>query len=270
MLKFAPRLVGLAHEIMLSATDLPPPDEYLAVHLRLEADTFGYWPKFDAQVEAYAFWIARRPDKKTIFLACGDEQYELRFAQRFPEHRVVTKWTLAAERPDLLERLHDLAFDELAAIDVEIARDANLVMGIGVSSFAYLLGVDRRVNRTAHFSATLHDELCGSALARLVYAADDSRAVPPDLAGKTKMVRQGSGYHSSWLADLEAQVGDERTRLLPAVLSEYYQSVSFDTFGARSALADPGAGPVTTAEPQDDPKDPSRPPDAPASLALRM
>lgn len=60
---------------------------------------------------------------------------------------------------------------------------SSLVLGIGLSSFAYLLGVDRRARGAGHFADTLHMEL-----------------FPP---GST-------------------MVGDARTLLLPPILPEYY------------------------------------------------
>ncbi|KAL8277501.1 hypothetical protein RQP46_010056 [Phenoliferia psychrophenolica] len=157
---------------------------YIGVHLRLEKDVIETWAGFDAQSSAYATYIHPRPER-VIFLASGDASFKAPFAALFPEHTVVDKWDLMPEGEEMRARADELNFDELGVLDYMTMKNASLVLGIGLSSFAYLLGVDRREPGLGHFSDTLHMELFP--------------------AGST-------------------MVGDERTLLLPPILPEYYIS----------------------------------------------
>ncbi|KAI5480654.1 hypothetical protein MNV49_007581 [Pseudohyphozyma bogoriensis] len=180
IVQFAHRLVSVGDHI---ASHSALAEGYLGVHLRLEKDAFDYWSGFDAQTNAYAHYIDPRPEK-VIYLACGDPSWKTKFQDRFPKHKVVDKWDLLEEGSEAWSNAKNLTFDESAILDYRAMLPANLVMGIGVSSFAYLLGVDRRANREAHYAETLHSEL-----------------MPPN----------------------SPMVGDDNTLLLPFILPEYYQ-----------------------------------------------
>lgn len=182
LIRWAPRLQHLADQVASNPL-LHGEGGYLGVHLRLEADVLNGWSGFDQQVNAYGHYIDKR-NESTIFLATGDGKWKPKFAERFPNQTIVDKWDLVTEGTELHYNLTQLTFDEIAVVDYVCMKSSNLVFGIGLSSFSYLLGVDRRVNRTGHFSDTLHMEI-----------------MPP-----------GS-----------PMVGDENTLLLPPILGEYYK-----------------------------------------------
>ncbi|KAK4703791.1 hypothetical protein P7C70_g2424, partial [Phenoliferia sp. Uapishka_3] len=202
MIQWAPRLREIGGEV---AAHEKLKEGYIGVHLRLEKDVIPGWAGFDTQTQAYATYINNRPER-VIFLACGDASYKSPFAALFPHHTIVDKWDLLATLPPAspsvysaflnhsagvssvvttspLSLAKSLTFDELGCLDYIPMLNASLVLGIGLSSFAYLLGVERRPRAEGHFADTLHMEL----------------------------FPEGS-----------SMVGDERTLLLPPILPEYY------------------------------------------------
>ena len=139
--KFSPELLAIASTII----EKLPQGKFIGFHLRAEKDFVWY------NYETITAWFnkhfsARDSDVSTIYVATGTRDVEERFRQEMqkdPKIRVISKWSLAEGNDEIIAKMKDLRFDQLSVVDFEVLSQSDYFYGVGQSSFAWAVGVQR-------------------------------------------------------------------------------------------------------------------------------
>ncbi|TGO56547.1 hypothetical protein BCON_0076g00250 [Botryotinia convoluta] len=157
ILKFSKNLRILATTVlqnMLSTYNMPGdlsqpflPDRFFGAHLRTEIDTAKSWPaedwfhqRYEVQSTQYLKKIAST-NLTLIYVASGNETETARFSREAAVYNVTTKWMLLdAKDRELLSRL---SWDQQAIVDFLVMTKSSNFVGIGHSSFAWNIALQR-------------------------------------------------------------------------------------------------------------------------------
>jgi hypothetical protein len=169
LLPFRPSAVRLAaaalwtlyseHAIPIDPTiatshPLPQNPGFLGIHLRTSADALPHWPKYEQQKDYY---LQRMQDTKhgahnlpLIYLASGNVSSSSLFSaeiRKISSAPIVTKASLlsGADR----EELENMTWDQQALVEYLILLRASYFLGMGESSFSWLVAVRRRIESRA-------------------------------------------------------------------------------------------------------------------------
>jgi hypothetical protein len=149
---FSKPLVDVGKHIL---TKLPA--EFFGVHLRVESA----WPD-DGGEQMQNFLdiiLAHNSSNPLAYVACGEEEKLATFTALAKEKgvKVVHKWTLLDGEEDK-QYLKTLQFDQLGIIDRVVLEKATFFYGVGLSSYSFMLGMERHVVQFGNLDYRPFDE----------------------------------------------------------------------------------------------------------------
>ncbi|PQE05036.1 AlteRNAtive oxidase protein [Rutstroemia sp. NJR-2017a BBW] len=165
---------------------------FIGVHLRGETDWPGGFGSRDQQMDFFTQEIDQMQDSlKTVYVSCGDVGAIQAFRKRLEPlgYSVHDKWSLVASQPMISDKLKDMEFDLAAIVEYQVLIEANLFLGVWMSTLSLLIAFARSANSEEDFYST--------------------HIIP----GSSR-----SGAHRQW-DDAPAMKGDKTTKLL--VVNEF-------------------------------------------------
>lgn len=121
---------------------------YLGIHLRSESDALMGWPNYIMQRDAYLAKAKERPFD-VAYLASGNATEADKFAAdamtRSGIH-VTSKHMLLKDRPELLEQLESLSWDQQALVDFVALLASDFFLGVSPSSFSINVALKRHLD----------------------------------------------------------------------------------------------------------------------------
>lgn len=136
-------------------------DGFIGIHLRGEQDWPSFFGSFPLQMKLYIKEIRlinrRKKAKntvKTLYVSCGDQEAVEIFRQKVKkelgeDYVVVDKWSLLAERKELLAQVEALPFDRKAIVEYKTLVEGRFFLGILTSTMSNLIAYARTVDQYA-------------------------------------------------------------------------------------------------------------------------
>jgi hypothetical protein len=121
-------------------------DDYIGFHLRIESDMDCY-----TYEEMVNWFLQTCEDKnlfsttKTIYVAVGDKNIEERFFNDMQRRgfTAISKSSVAQRNMTVVEKIKNLTFDQVAALDYDILLNSTHFFGSGRTSFGYSIAYER-------------------------------------------------------------------------------------------------------------------------------
>ncbi|ESZ96600.1 hypothetical protein SBOR_3022 [Sclerotinia borealis F-4128] len=148
-IKYNPQLLHLGSQIRDTA---PLRDGYIAVHLRGETD----WPSnfgsreeqmeyFTREIELATAEHGSAKGIKAVYVSCGDSGAISDFRERLSAlgYLVYDKWELVSSLPSISSQLQELEFDAAAIVEYPVLVEAELFLGVLMSTFSQTIAYER-------------------------------------------------------------------------------------------------------------------------------
>ncbi|KAF9869567.1 hypothetical protein CkaCkLH20_12960 [Colletotrichum karsti] len=134
---------------------------FIGIHLRAENDWPLKWGTPEVQMEQHAAEV-RKTNKeadtptKTVYVSCADRDVIQRFRDMMaPDNYTVTdKWMLFADRPEMLEIIGSLPFDQKAIIEYAVLLRGRYFQGNLISTMSSLVAYARTRDQPEEFFST--------------------------------------------------------------------------------------------------------------------
>lgn len=156
---FNQALVDLGGEIFNS--EQLQSGNFIGVHLRAESDWPGHWGTNVSQMELHVQEIVRTNSKlaepvKIIYVSCGDRDAIQQFRDMLTpmDYTVHDKWTVLEDRPEMLERVSSLTFDEKGIVEYAVLVRARFWQGLLISTMSSVIAYARTMDEPEDFFHT--------------------------------------------------------------------------------------------------------------------
>lgn len=130
---------------------------YIGVHLRGEHDWVPHFGSLDLQLKLFSGELEATEGRiRDVYVSSGDGDAIDVFRERVKPlgFRLHDKWSLLADKPNELRDLKALSFDEGAALEYEVLRQADVFLGLAMSTMSLMVAYAREVDGPNSFFKT--------------------------------------------------------------------------------------------------------------------
>ncbi|KAF6817052.1 hypothetical protein CPLU01_13688 [Colletotrichum plurivorum] len=133
---------------------------YIGIHLRAEYDWPTYWGTPERQMEMHAAEVRKTNAEAeepvtTVYVSGGDPAVIQKFRDVMgPEYNVTDKWMLFADRPDMLELIEHLPFDQKAIVEYPVLVKGRYFQGNLISTMSSVVVYARTMDQPEEFFDT--------------------------------------------------------------------------------------------------------------------
>ncbi|KAK6208275.1 hypothetical protein QIS74_10586 [Colletotrichum tabaci] len=136
---------------------------YVGIHLRAEYDWPTYWGTPARQMEMHAAEIRRMNAGESepttnIYVSCGDRAtiQTFRDLMAADNYTVHDKWTLLADRPELLDIVDHLPFDQKGVVEYNVLVRGRYFQGNLISTMSSLVTYTRTMDQPDFFKTYIY------------------------------------------------------------------------------------------------------------------
>ncbi|KAK1973555.1 hypothetical protein LZ30DRAFT_478770 [Colletotrichum cereale] len=138
---------------------------FVGIHLRAESDWPSYWGTPARQMEMHAAEIRRlnaeaSEPTTSIYVSCGDKVaiQNFRDIMSADNYTVHDKWTLLADRPDVLETVDRLTFDQKAVVEYSVLVRGRYFQGNLISTMSSIIAYTRTMDQPDFFKTNIYPD----------------------------------------------------------------------------------------------------------------